>query len=276
MRVSARSTSAAAVSTFLAVLLLGPALASGQTQTSGKDLFDSHCAACHSLGSERIVGPGLEGVTQRRSRAWLSSFISDPERMVAEKDPIALELKAKYEISMPNLKLSGAQIDLILGYLQNVGSIAPEAVAEAAPAPPRGDAAIGRQLFIGERRFANGGPACIACHSVPGFGALGGGTLARDLTGAAGSYGSGLAQVLQAPPFPVMKQVFSIRPLTAAEVADLAAFLTSLSQRPPSAPSQLLFLFAGTAGLLPLVALGAVFWRGRLRGVRKTLIGEHE
>jgi mono/diheme cytochrome c family protein len=265
MRVSARSTSAAAVSTFLAVLLLGPALASGQTQTSGKDLFDSHCAACHSLGSERIVGPGLEGVTQRRSRAWLSSFISDPERMVAEKDPIALDLK-----------LSGAQIDLILGYLQNVGSIAPEAVAEAAPAPPRGDAAIGRQLFIGERRFANGGPACIACHSVPGFGALGGGTLARDLTGAAGSYGSGLAQVLQAPPFPVMKQVFSIRPLTAAEVADLAAFLTSLSQRPPSAPSQLLFLFAGTAGLLPLVALGAVFWRGRLRGVRKTLIGEHE
>lgn len=276
MRVSVRSTSAAAVSTFFGVLLLGPVLASGQTKTSGKALFDSHCAACHSLGSERLVGPGLEGVTQRRSRGWLSSFISDPERMVAEKDPIALELQAKYQMVMPNPMLSDAQVELILGYLQSVGSIAPEAVAEAAPAPPRGDVAIGRQLFIGERRLANGGPACIACHNVPGLGALGGGTLGRDLTDAGGSYGGGLAQVLQAPPFPVMKQVFSIRPLTAAEVGDLGAFLTSLGQRPPSASSQLLFLFAGTAGLLPLVVLGAVFWRGRLRGVRKTLIGEHE
>src|SRR3989338_9184569 len=47
--------------------------------------------------------------------------------------------------------------------------------------PPAGDYATGNALFTGEKRFTNGGPPCISCHSA-GVGALGGGILGPNLT----------------------------------------------------------------------------------------------
>ncbi len=52
-----------------------------------------------------------------------------------------------------------------------------EPVQESPAAPAeQGDYKTGRALFSGEKRFTNGGPPCISCHSA-GVGELGGGIL---------------------------------------------------------------------------------------------------
>lgn len=244
-----------------------------QASDEGRALFESQCSACHSTGSERLIGPGLLGVAERRERAWLVEFITTPDRLIAEGDPIASGLLEEYPVPMPNLGLSEAQAVAILDYLA-----AAEATAKATPPtstiPLDGDAAVGLQLFTGERRLAGGGAACISCHNVTGLGSLGGGTLAKDLTGAGAIYGASLPALLATPPYPAMQAIYASRPLTASEVTDLSAFLAEAGRSEAAAGSRVPFAAAGLGGMVLLSGLAGLLWRGRLRGVRKPLIGE--
>src|SRR5262245_60746584 len=52
--------------------------------------FRANCAGCHSIGGGRLVGPDLKDVTQRRDRAWLAHFISDPKAALDSGDAYAL------------------------------------------------------------------------------------------------------------------------------------------------------------------------------------------
>ena len=65
--------------------------------SKGEDLFRSRCRSCHSLGNEGGLGPGLLGVTQRRDRTWLANWIKTPDKLLAEKDSIALDLFNRYK-----------------------------------------------------------------------------------------------------------------------------------------------------------------------------------
>lgn len=92
-------------------------------QSPGETLFRSNCEACHSLDSEEGIGPGLAGVLQRREPNWLKRWIKEPDRMVAEQDPIALALYQQYkEVPMPNYRLSDSEVENLLKYLQEVGT----------------------------------------------------------------------------------------------------------------------------------------------------------
>ena len=47
--------------------------------------------------------------------------------MLAEKDPIAVELFAKYKnVPMPNLRMSESEVALVLSYLESQGRAASE------------------------------------------------------------------------------------------------------------------------------------------------------
>ncbi len=245
-----------------------------QSTAQGRTLFEAQCAACHSAGPDRLIGPGLQGVTERRDRAWLVAFITGPDRMIAEGDPVATGLMEEYQVPMPNLGLSEDQAEAILDYLAAAGGTAPVAVPPRIQLPD-GDAAVGRELFTGGRRLEGGGAACISCHNVTGLGPLGGGTLAKDLTAAAAVYGSGLPALLEAPPFPAMQAVYAASPLTPEEVSNLSAFLIEVERSDTPAKSRFPFPAAGLGGMVLLIALAGLLWRGRLRGVRKPLIGEH-
>jgi protein SCO1/2 len=84
----------------------------------GQALFAKACASCHTIGKGNRVGPDLKGVTERRDRAWLERFIESPGRLHAQKDPIALELAAKYPaVRMPNLQLSTNDVQDLMTYL---------------------------------------------------------------------------------------------------------------------------------------------------------------
>lgn len=275
-----------------AALLLVPGLPAGvqaQDASAGEALFQSKCSACHSPGPERMAGPGLQGVTERRDHDWLVDFIVAPDRVIASGDPVAEQLVQEYGIPMPNLGVTRKQANDILAYLAGRGEVSagagtvdagaaaesggPEGIAPAGT--PAGDSESGRRLFSGEERLANGGAACISCHGVSGIGGLGGGTLAKDLTGSAAIYGAGLPTVLQTPPFPLMQAVYADRPLTEDEVADLSAFLVTAGEAGQAEASSRVALPAiGLGGMVILLALAGLTWRGRLRGVRRPLVGE--
>jgi protein SCO1/2 len=94
--------------------------------SNGEELFRTRCASCHSLGpmdgqgiGMRSIGPDLIGVTRQRDPAWLSRWIREPDKMLAEKDPIAVELFERFDkIPMPNLRLDENAAQSIMGFLQ--------------------------------------------------------------------------------------------------------------------------------------------------------------
>ena len=86
---------------------------------AGGYLFRTRCSACHTIGKGDALGPDLLGVTSVRDRAWLRRFIKTPDDMLAEKDPIAMQLYAKYnQVRMPNLRLGDGDVETLIGYLE--------------------------------------------------------------------------------------------------------------------------------------------------------------
>lgn len=87
---------------------------------SGQTIFETQCTACHTIGGGDRVGPDLQGVTERRDEEWLARWLAGPDRMLAEGDPIAIQLLAEFNnVPMPDLQLSTADIQNLIAYLEN-------------------------------------------------------------------------------------------------------------------------------------------------------------
>jgi protein SCO1 len=85
----------------------------------GQYIFATQCAACHSIGHGDKVGPDLLGVTNVRDRAWLTRYISTPDKVLSEKDPIATALFDKYKpVNMPNLRLGTSDVATLIAFLE--------------------------------------------------------------------------------------------------------------------------------------------------------------
>lgn len=255
------------------------AAAAGRAGDDGKAVFEGLCKGCHTIGGGKSVGPDLQGVADRRTADWVRAFVLHPDKVIAAGDPIAKQLLREYNnVPMPNLGVTEAQIGPLLAFLGFKGTspppTTPATTTTPQPAAASGNTERGKELFKGGVRFGAGGPACLSCHAVAGVGALGGGKLGPDLTGAYKKYGGaqGLLSTLKTLPFPTMAPIFSRRQLTATEQADLVAFLATApdQRRPADAAGKLIgFSLAGFA-LLGILAMAV--WRRRLNGVRKPLV----
>lgn len=83
----------------------------------GEELFKSKtCSTCHAFGT-RLTGPDLQGVTRRRTAAWMEKQMLHPEVMTKE-DPIARELLGKYAVQMPNLMLKADETQALIEYMK--------------------------------------------------------------------------------------------------------------------------------------------------------------
>ena len=82
----------------------------------GEVIFKAKCSACHKI-SKRFVGPGLAGVTERRTPEWIMNMILNPEEMVA-KNPTAKKLLEEYLAPMANQNLTEKEARLILEYFR--------------------------------------------------------------------------------------------------------------------------------------------------------------
>ena len=97
--------------------------------STGESLFRTRCAACHTLDEAHAdvehqagVGPDPLGVTQKRDRDWLTRWLADPDKMLAERDPIVMELYARYDnVPMQNLRLTEVDVRALLDYLESAG-----------------------------------------------------------------------------------------------------------------------------------------------------------
>ena len=85
----------------------------------GQAIFENTCIRCHTIGSGIIAGPDLKDVTSRRNRDWLISFITSPSQLIAQEDPIAIQLVRNYGGRiMPNFGLSAEEAEAALVYIE--------------------------------------------------------------------------------------------------------------------------------------------------------------
>lgn len=107
------------------------------TLDRGEYTFRNHCAACHTVGEGDRIGPDLAGVTKTRSRAWLMRFIIEPDKVLAEKDPVATDLYKKFKnIPMPNLALSHGDASILVDFLAKKPAATGELVHHTAKSAP--------------------------------------------------------------------------------------------------------------------------------------------
>jgi protein SCO1/2 len=113
-----------ALAVFAAIAIAPPAAAQGSMTVDkdlakrGKTLFANRgCNACHTFG-KKLAGPDLVGATQRRDPDWLRRWLKSPDEML-QSDSIAQAMLAEYQnVKMPNLKLSDADVDALINYIQ--------------------------------------------------------------------------------------------------------------------------------------------------------------
>jgi hypothetical protein len=242
------------------------AIASAQTAT-GEANFKKICAACHTIGGGRLVGPDLMGVNERRSPEWLLKFIASSQTVVQSGEPTAVALFKEFNMVMPDAPYSAAEITEILAFIGSKSGSQDVAVATTARAATPEEIRTGQQLFEGTIRLTNGGAPCNSCHHVANDAVIGGGILAKELTTVFSRLGGpGIHAILGSPPFPVMEQAFKDRPLTEEEIVALVGFLQDADQHHAfQQPRDFGFklFYSGFAGLVPLVGLYAFVWRRR-------------
>lgn len=116
-----RSSSFYVLLALLMVLLTIPQFASAQEgdPVAGKQLFNANCAACHRV-NQKLIGPALSGVTQRRSKEWIYKWIRNSSELINSGDAQAKAVFEEYnKVPMtPFPLLSDADIDNILAYVE--------------------------------------------------------------------------------------------------------------------------------------------------------------
>jgi protein SCO1 len=85
---------------------------------SGKYMFFTQCAPCHTIGGGESIGPDLRGVTKVRDPKWLRKIVQTPEDLLDAGDPLATAMLAKYKnVRMPNLHFDDEATDALIGYM---------------------------------------------------------------------------------------------------------------------------------------------------------------
>jgi len=84
---------------------------------AGKLTFENKCVSCHKLNAEKLVGPGLKGITTRKKAEWIMNYVSNPELMM-EKDPELQEQVKIYTVRMPNQGISETEARNLYEFLR--------------------------------------------------------------------------------------------------------------------------------------------------------------
>lgn len=236
-------------------------------QNNGEANFKQICAACHTVGKGRLVGPDLANIDQRQSEDWIIKFVKSSQTVIKGGDKYADSLfKAFNQVLMPDQPdLNDAQIKDVIAYIKTNSSAASSTVTTTVSTPTiAGDVKKGQDLFVGNIRFANNGPTCNSCHNVNMEGFISGGALAKDLSQTVTRLTvDGVKGVISGLPFPQMKQSYETKPLTEQEVADVTAFLkhadeVASTQAASSVGSNM--LMGGIIGAVVLLILFSFFW----------------
>ncbi|NJM94561.1 MAG: c-type cytochrome [Cytophagales bacterium] len=105
---------------------------------AGESLFKANCAVCHAV-HEKVVGPALKDVHQRRPLPWILNFVRNSQKVIQGGDEYAVNLYNQYnKTEMPAFDFKDEEISSIVAYVAQESAKTPQA---AAPAATPGDGA---------------------------------------------------------------------------------------------------------------------------------------
>ena len=85
----------------------------------GQEKFNAICVACH-MAEQRMIGPAMKGVYERRSPEWVMNMMLNPNEML-KSDPIAKALLKEYNNAiMLNQNLSEDEARDLAEYLRTL------------------------------------------------------------------------------------------------------------------------------------------------------------
>lgn len=271
------------------IIVLGLLPMAGKTQ-DGAALFKP-CAACHTIGGGKTIGPDLKDITKRRTNEWLVKFIQSSTAMVKSGDPDAVAVFNQFnKIPMPDYTLSAEQINQILKHIE-AGSGSAQVDPVKAFLQHQADSILnlnspfdiqaGKELFAGNKRFENGGASCVSCHNVTYENTGKGGTLAKDLTKAYTRLGgfTGIKGIISAAPFPAMLAAYEKHQVTEIENARLQLFLKSADSQNPAEPpvEKTWFLYSAiVAGVFILVVISGLWSQRKRFSVNHSILKRQE
>lgn len=238
-------------------------------QDKGKEIFEKSCAVCHKLSDEKLVGPGLKDITQRRDKEWIKKFIASSTEMIKSGDKLANQVfKENNQIPMPDHKsLSDAELDQLVSYIENYKPAEAKAVSVDITKKDGfwpDEIKRGERLFAGVIPFQSGKTMnCVACHATIATDTLNFNPSAVDLAKAwQEPNGTNLYQVLNEPTSSKMAEAHKGLKLSDKEIYDISAYLSEIGKKgmvwERTFPARLLlFLFMG---LLMAWALADLIW----------------
>ncbi len=100
-------------------------------------LFKQNCAVCHSLGKNKVVGPGLEGVGSRvPNDAWLAKWIKNNVEVLKSGDAYAAKIFAENNKGSMTVfaDLKDNEITALIAYIKNPPKPKEEAVKSSGSA----------------------------------------------------------------------------------------------------------------------------------------------
>ena len=89
------------------------------SKSDGELVFEKYnCNSCHTIGKGALIGPDLKGVTKKREKVWLESWIRNSKELIDSGDPIAIRLYNDYnQLPMLPNNLTDIEMAKLLEYL---------------------------------------------------------------------------------------------------------------------------------------------------------------
>ena len=112
----------------------------------GEKIFKQNCAVCHSLGSNKVTGPGLKGLLARvPSEEWLLKWIKNNDALIKSGDAYAVKISA-YDASAMTIftNLSDDEIKSVITYIKDYK----EPVAATSSGPVAGGDAVAEEKGV--------------------------------------------------------------------------------------------------------------------------------
>ena len=85
----------------------------------GKAIAELKCQSCHSMGANRVVGPGWANITEHRKPEWIMNMIVHTDKML-DTDPEAQKALEQCMVRMPNQGLSETEGREVLEYMRTL------------------------------------------------------------------------------------------------------------------------------------------------------------
>ncbi len=84
----------------------------------GEALFKTNCTSCHAV-LDKVIGPPLKGVSQRRPEEWLLKWVKNSQAVVKSGDEYAVKLFNDYNHTvMTSFNLKDDEIKAIFAYVK--------------------------------------------------------------------------------------------------------------------------------------------------------------